>query len=262
MEHVVAVALLALVFDGTHIGLTMERPRARLVARLGEGGFVALYFVVASLSWAALIAYYAAHRFDGPAGLALGMTVWRWPLILVIVAGMALLAAGLVAYPTLPSAVFGQPIRTPRGIERITRHPFFAGIALVFLAHMLLASRLVGAVFASSLVVLAIFGGWHQDQKLRARRGDAYAAYLAATSAVPFAAIVTGRQRLVWSELPLGVFAAGVVAAVVLRTFHPSIFAAGGLWVIVSIVGGAVVATLQSLLRARRTAARISESVA
>jgi len=88
------------------------------------------------------------------------------------------------------------------------------------------------------------------------RRGQPYADYLAVTSTIPFAAIVGGRQRLVWRELPLGTLAAGVGAAVVLRLVHAGLFADGGLWIVLAAVGGGGIASLQSWLRARRQQAR------
>jgi uncharacterized membrane protein len=257
MEPAVVVAVLWTVFVGTHIGLATGRVRTALVARLGEGGFHTLFSIVASVAWAALVAYYAAHRFAGTPGLALGrVPVLRWALIAAIVAGVALMVAGLVAYPRMPSALFDQPIEPPRGIERVTRHPFFVGAALFGLAHVLLATRLAGTVFAGGFALLAIAGAWHQDRKLEARRGRPYSDHLAATSVVPFAAVLTGRQRLVWRDLPLGALAAGVAAAIVLRIVHDGIFAQGGIWMIVSLVGGGGVATWQTWRRAQRIAAR------
>ena len=71
MEPALTVAVLWLLFAGTHIGLATRRVRAALVARLGEAGFTALFSVIASASFAAAIAYYAAHRTEGAPGLAL-----------------------------------------------------------------------------------------------------------------------------------------------------------------------------------------------
>ena len=53
----------------------------------------------------------------------------------------------------------------------MTRHPFFVGVALLASAHVLLATRLVGAVFFAGLAALAILGARHQDRKILARRG-------------------------------------------------------------------------------------------
>ena len=254
MTPVLAVAGLWLLFAATHVGLATGRVRAALVARLGEPGFGALFSVVASVTFAAAVACYAAHRADGPAGPALGgMAAVRWPLIGLIVAGTALVSAGSVGYPGSPYDMFARTVRAPRGIERVTRHPFFAGVALFAVAHMLLATRLVGTVMAGGLALVAIVGTRHQDAKLLARFGRPYAEYLAATSIVPFAAILAGRQRLVWRELPLAPLAIGVVLAAGLRAVHGSIFAHGGAWVIVSVVGAAGIFTWQTWRRTRRT---------
>lgn len=257
MEPALLVTLLWLLFGGTHIGLATTRIRGALVGRLGDIGFNALFSLVAAASFALLIGTYAAHRSEGAAGLALG----DWPglrgmLMGVIVVGVALSTAALISYPRSPYTLFaGTTIRSPYGIERVTRHPFFAGVALLALAHVLLATRLVGTVFAAGLTLVAIAGAWHQDGKFLARQGRPYADYLAVTSAVPFAAILSGRQRLVVRELPLGTLVLGLAIALLLRAVHDSIFAHGGVFVIGAVIGGAAVETVQSWRRARRVGA-------
>ncbi len=257
MEPALGVALLWAVFGGTHIVLATGPIRGRLVARLGEVGFTAVFYLVASASFALLVAYYAAHRFEGAPGPALAsIPALRWTLMIVAVAGLTLTAPALAVYPRLPAALFGQPIRAARGIERITRHPFFAGFALFALAHVLLATRLVGAVFFGGFALLSVVGAWHQDLKLRARRGTPYAEYLAATSAVPFGAVVSGRQRLVWRELPIATLAIGVGLAIALRWWwHAALFAHGGAWIIGVFVVGALIAGLSAWRRSRRVGA-------
>jgi len=253
MEPAVGMALLWLVFGGAHVGLTTRRARSALVARLGEGGFTAAFSAVASVSFAAAITYYAAHRAEGAAGPGLGsVPVLRSALIAAIVAGIVLLSAGSVAYPGSPYDQFSGRVRAPRGVERITRHPFFTGLAFFAVAHALLATRLIGTVTFGAFALLALGGARHQDAKLLARRGEAYADYLATTSVLPFAAVLSGRQRLVWRELPLGAVAAGVVIAVALRAVHHAIFAHGGAWVIASVVGGAGLFTWAAWRRAQR----------
>src|SRR5438105_1612275 len=67
-----------------------------------------------------------------------------------------------------------------------------------------------------------------------------YAAHRFAGSAAPsFGAVVTGRQRVVWGELPFGAFALGAMFVVALRMVHASIFARGGVWIISTVLGGA-----------------------
>lgn len=253
MEPAIVVALLWGIFGGTHVLLATRRVRASLVARLGEPGFTAFFSLVAAVAFAALVAYYAAHRFEGVAGPGLAhVPALRLALSAVIVAGLMLVAAGLAVYPTLPTALFSQPLRGARGIERITRHPFFAGSAIFALAHALVATHLVGTVFTAGFAVLALAGARHQDTKLLARRGGGYADYLAATSIMPFAAVLAGRQRLAWRELPLATLAVGLGVALALRAVHDAIFAYGGAWIVLTVVGGGAIATLQAWRRARR----------
>jgi hypothetical protein len=118
-------------------------------------------------------------------------------------------------------------------------------------AHALLASHLNGTIVFSSLAVLAVAGARHQDRKLLQRGGEAYRHYLETTSMLPFAAIVSGRQRIAWHELPIRGLTIALAVAVTLRLVHDWIFAHGGLFVSATVVGGAGVLALVSSLRGR-----------
>lgn len=250
MAPAMIVALLWILSAGSHIGLGVYRER--LVRRLGPIGFTALFYVVAAVSFAALVTSYAAQRFDGLPGIGLDASAVRWPLMAIAVLGLALCVPGLRSYGRMPSALFDQPVRAVRGIERVTRHPFFAGMALFAAAHVLLATRLVGTAFFAGLFLLATVGAWHQDRKLRARRGPVYASYLTATSAVPFVAVVAGRQPFVWRELPVAAFGIGVLLALAARAWHGALFAGGGWWIVAGVVGGGSIAGVNAWRRARR----------
>jgi uncharacterized membrane protein len=255
MEPALGVLLLWLLFGGTHVGLGAARVRAALVRRLGEGGFIALFSAVSAVSFAALVAYYATHRFEGAAGPGLAaVPAVRWTLLVLIGAGFVLMGPALAVYPRLPMALFGQPIRTPYGIERVTRHPFFMGVTLFGLGHMLLATHLAGTVFFAGFAALSIAGARAQDRKLAARRGEAYSAYLGATSLVPFGAVLAGRQRVVLRELPLVALAMGLGLALFLRAVHGSILSHGGAWFIGIVLAGAALAALSAWRRKRRLA--------
>lgn len=140
-------------------------------------------------------------------------------------------------YDRSPYAVLGkESFFPPRGLERVTRHPFFVGLALFAVAHALLATRLVGAVF---------------EERLRE------------TSTVPFAAILAGRQRLVWSELPFKAMAFGLLLTFGLRALHDGIFVWGGAPLILSTIGASGVILVLGLRRRHdRPGARLRGTVA
>jgi uncharacterized membrane protein len=260
MEPAATVLLLWLVFGGAHVALASAPIRGPLSARLGERGFDVLFSSIAGVTFAALVHYYAGHRMDGAMGPALGHGgVLRWMAMGSIVAGFGLAAAALTSYSRSPYALFGGPgVGEPRGIERVTRHGFLVGVVLVAVPHALLATRLAGTAFFAGFVLLAIVGGWHQDRKLLTRRGPGYREYLARTSFVPFAAIVAGRQRLVWREMPARHLAAGALVAVALRAVHDGIFVWGGAVLIAAVLSGALVETVRGWRRARSRLAQDS----
>ena len=254
MTPALEVALLWLMFAGTHTGLAIGPVRTRLVGRFGELGFSILFSLVATVTFTVLIGFYAAHRFEGAPGPALAsVPLVRAVLFAAIVVGVMLAVGGAFVFPSTPMAFFqNRSAYEVRGLQRVTRHPFFAGVTLLGVAHALLASRLVGSVAFGGLALLAGAGAWHQDRKLMKRRGPAYVDYCARTSAVPFAAILGGRQPLAIHDLPLGALAVGLATAVVLRVRHAHLLADGGVGIVVSTVGGAALLTAASWWHARR----------
>jgi uncharacterized membrane protein len=239
MDPVLLVALGFGLFASTHVGLALPPVRRVLVAGLGRWGFTGLFTVVAWLTFGIAVTTYAAHAGEGPAGLALGRVAsLRALLVAAIALGSMLMSAAFAGYARSPYGLGGERVSAPRGIERVTRHPFFVGVALLGAAHALLATRLVGAVAMGSLALFAVAGAWFQDRKLLALRGRPYADYLAATSALPFAAIAAGRQRLIWRELPYGMLGLGLALAWALRALHARLFDHGGAYVVAALVIG------------------------
>lgn len=245
-------ALLWFLFGGTHVLLSMRVPRKRLVARIGETGFIALYSAVALATFAALVHYVALHRFEGPKG-------WLLPtippvsgaLIVVSVLGLTLFIAGELLYTQLPMAVFGHRSVQPRGIQQVTRHPGFAGIAIWAGAHCLLSVHPVSFVFFLGFVVLALLGSLHQDRRLMKEMGAPYREYVAVTSWLPFLAVLRGKQKLRLREQPWWAYGLGLAASLALRKLHAHIFDFGGLWIILGFAVGSVVAMLNSRSRAK-----------
>ncbi len=252
MHPVLAVAISLAPFVLTHLGLAWPPLRQRLIARLGPMGFTISFSLVAWLTFGLGVSVYAAHAGEGPAGPGLGTHgAARAALVAMIALGIALMSGAFAGYPTSPFAFSRQQERGPRGLERVTRHPFFVGTALLGIAHALLATRAVGAVFMGILGVYSLIGARLQDEKLAVLRGDSYARFAAESSILPFAAIVAGRQRLVPSELPYRAMLLGLGLTVALRALHDHLFADGGAWLIAALVVGPLVVLFDDRRRAR-----------
>lgn len=251
MEEGWVTALLWLLFGGTHVGLTAKPVRERLVRVLGEAGFIAAYSVVAILTFGALAHYVALHRFEQPhASFWITIPPVRGALIALSAAGFALFIAAVLVYPRLPMATFRHRVVPARGIQQITRHPFFSGIALWAAAHALLALSAVTFAFFFGVIILAFVGGMHQDRRLIREMGEPYRTYVAATSFWPFVAIITRRQKIVWREQPWLGYAAGIATSLALYRVHEHIFDRGGAYVIAFVSVGSIVAILNSRARA------------
>jgi len=253
MEPAFLVFLSFLPFSGTHIGLGLEPVRGRLVERFGERGFVNVFSVVATLTFAVWVATTAAVRSQGLPGLGLTHHPgFRIGAIFLIGLGFVLGAGSLASYARSPMALFSNVVREPRGVERVSRHAFFAGVALFAVGHVLLAPTLAAATFFAALTLHATLGAWAQDRKLLARLGAPYRGYVEQTSAVPFAAVALGRQPFAAREQPWVAYSIGLLLALLLREAHAHLFDYYGAWIIGSVVVGGAVATWSAERAQRR----------
>jgi len=255
MEDVLLVLALWISFGVSHVGLTTRTVREWLVSRLGSPGFTWLFSAVSWVLFGMLVAAYSCVQFRGPPGLAVASAPWvRATLYTAIVTGFVLMIGTLApsGYLASPAAVLSHGARPAYGLERISRHPFFAGLILVMGSHALLASRLTGTLFFAGFVLLAIFGSMHQAKKLRARKGEPFVRYLASTSAIPFVAVAQRRQSLVLREIPWIALALGALFALGVRLVHDRIFAWYGAPLLATVVFGSMLLALITTSRWRR----------
>ena len=214
-------------FGGSHIAMSSTRWRPKLVARLGERGFLGVYSLVALLTFYFLARSYAHHKHAGPqlwhtfGGNLLYLLVRDLNVALMAFA-FVLLVSGLIARP--PSSLMpagGTP--EPYGVTRITRHPTFAAFWLFGIAHCLVNGSLADLVFFGGLSAFAWIGAAHQDSR-KIVDVPGYAEFTAATSFVPFGAIMKKQQPLPLHELSWGVIALALLLFYLVRAYHPSIF--------------------------------------
>ncbi|MCA9704983.1 MAG: hypothetical protein KDK70_03925 [Myxococcales bacterium] len=217
----VVLATLVAAFVVVHLGLSHFR--APVVARLGEVRFTVVQALLAWAGLGAMIAAYVACRDQSPPGLGLGAVAGaREGAAVAMGLGLVLIVSivGPRGYLDSAAVVFGSHTRAPRGMERITRHPFLVGLALLSAGHLVVAPRLAGVIVFGGLLLMAVIGGPLQDRKLRAQRGAPHVAYLEATSIVPGVALLRGRQTLVLRELPWPSLVLGVAMIAGARALH------------------------------------------
>jgi uncharacterized membrane protein len=185
----------------THLGLSSTRLRALIAGAIGERGFQGIYSVVALVTLVWLVrTYNATPQFDflwGP-DPALRMV----PMIVMPFAFMFMLGGFMVRNPTAvgQEAQF-KAVGEGSGLIRITRHPFQWSVVMWALAHIVANGDTASLVFFGSLGLVSLLGAPLIDRKKAQKMGADWEPFARATSNVPFAAILAGRNRFVPKEL-------------------------------------------------------------
>jgi len=86
------------------------------------------------------------------------------------------------------------------GITRVTRHPRLCGVSLWATAHLLVNGHLTALFMFGALLVAALNGMVSIDRKRRRALGELWDEFESQTSRLPFAAILTGRNRFEFAE--------------------------------------------------------------
>lgn len=194
--------------------------RPRLVRILGENGYLAAYtlLALATFGWLCHAYVQAPH------------TVMLWnpgvlrflPLLLMPVA-LWLIVCG-VSGPNPSSVRQEQKLaeaEVASGVLRITRHPVQWGIALFALGHLLANGDLAALLFFGALLLLAMLGMYHIDQRKAATLGEPWQRFVAVTSLLPLGAVLAGRNRFVISELGGGRLLLAGALYLILLLAHP-----------------------------------------
>ncbi len=212
-----------------HVGISATGLRARLVSKLGAGRYRIVFSLVSAGLLAWLMLAYGAMRADpfDP----LNAPLWSPPVWLrhvshvLVMAGVSLAVAGLLTPgPTL--AGFEGALKTEepaRGVLRITRHPFLWGVALWSGAHLLANGERFALMLFGGLGLMVLLGTRSIDRKGAARDPEHWARFAALTSNIPFAAILQGRNRLVWSEIHWRLLV-GLAVFALIAGFHGVLF--------------------------------------
>lgn len=193
-----AVLLGGVAFVGGHLVLSGRLVRDRVVARLGEYGFMGAYSIVIGLGLGLLVYGWT----KAPYVELWAPSAWtRWVPALVMPWVMIMQVAG---YSTPSPTIAGMAStlgESPRGIHRITRHPVNISTSIWALAHLFPNGDVASVGLFGAILVLGVVGSLHIDRRLARRSPEAWARYAAVTSVVPFAAIASGRNSFSFSEV-------------------------------------------------------------
>ncbi len=197
------------IFLVTHLGLSSTPLRTKLVDVLGERGFIVFYSLLAIATLGYLIWMYGEVPRYGYFWELDPKLYWA-PKILMPIAFVLMLGGFMVRNPTAVGleGSFRDPEQKDqlvRGLTRITRHPFQWSVVLWAVSHMVANGDVISVVFFATFAILGLAGGVLIDKKKAATLGDDWQPFADATSNIPFAAIFSGRNKLVMKELYLPV---------------------------------------------------------
>jgi uncharacterized membrane protein len=203
----------------SHFILSFSPVRGAIAGLIGEQAFLLLYSLVAVATFTWMCVAYGRAPFED----LWGDPRWaRWLSVLAMPVATVLLACGIGT--ANPGAVgFGNlraPDRGPVGIQKVTRHPIMVGIGLWSALHLMTNGDAASLVLFGGMLILTVGGILHIEVKKRARGGEAWTRFAAASSVVPFAAIIDGRARVSLGEIGWNRIAAGLVLYIVLLLGH------------------------------------------
>jgi uncharacterized membrane protein len=215
-ELLIAAAL----WIATHLGISSTGLRARAVSMIGEGAYLGAYSLLAVATLTFLILAWA----DAPRDIWLWYpAAWQtWVALLLMPLAFMLLVAGLLG-PNPTSVGQDRQLADPeavRGVLRVTRHPVQWAFLLWALAHVPANGELATLILLAAIALVAGLGTLLIDRKKSAAAGEHWQTFAAATSNLPFAAILAGRNRLALGEWGLVKLLLGLVVYAVVIASH------------------------------------------
>ncbi|MBO6783391.1 MAG: NnrU family protein [Alphaproteobacteria bacterium] len=209
----------SVLFVAGHFILSSVPVRMALVGRLGETRFLVAYSVVILAIFVWMLLAFSQAPTD-PAWAPPPALQWL-PLIGMPLA-LFLVVCGLTTpSPTLAGTKLDEPGRDlTQGIIRVTRHPFLNGVSLWAILHLLANGESRSVVLFTAMLVLSVGGMWHIDKRREFHYGADWGPVMLTTSAVPFAALITGRTTMDWAGIGWWRVLASVAAYVAIVAVH------------------------------------------
>ena len=190
------LAILAVLFVAQHLGVTSTGLRGRLVGAVGERAYVAAYSVVSIVLLVLLVRAYNAAV---PVALLwpTGDLLRLLPLLFMPVALWLVIGGFMTRNPTAVGVVLdsGSEVAVA-GMLKVTRHPVQCGILIWSVSHLLANGDLPSLLFFGAFGLISGVGMVLIDRRKQRVSGGEWPAFRESTSALPFGAILSGRQSL------------------------------------------------------------------
>ncbi|MGE0716555.1 MAG: NnrU family protein [Alphaproteobacteria bacterium] len=217
------LAAAALFWIVLHLGVAGSPLRGMLLAKLGAGPYRGLFALTSAIGLTALgVTYrYAA----GPVLWDLGQGA-RWATLFLMLPTLLLFVGSVTG--ANPTAVGGERLLAREdaatGIFRVTRHPMLWAFSLWAIGHLLVRGAVPDLLLFGSILLTTLAGMASIDRKRTRAAPEEWRRYAAATSLLPFAAILGGRNRFVWKEIAGWRLLLAIVAWAALVALHPIVF--------------------------------------
>jgi uncharacterized membrane protein len=223
MDATVWIAIWAVSFLASHLIISSSFVRPRLINAVGEQPYRGIYSLVAFATLGPLIYEFARNKHAGPLLWYLrAIPPIRWLTWILMLAALIFFVASFIT-PN-PGGMAPGGSTEPRGILKITRHPSFVAFGLFGIAHILMNGWAGDVIFFGMFPALGIIGGMHQDQRKLRELGDSYREFMAKTSIMPFAALISGRSRWSSGDMPWAAICTGAFVTAAIVALHPIIF--------------------------------------
>lgn len=183
----------------THLGISGTPLRGVLVNALGDGPYLGVYSL---LSFATLgLMIYAYTKVPHADFIWMPTVAAYWITKVLVLVGFLILVMGtLVKNPTAVASESALD-NGVTGMLKVTRHPIQWGILLFALGHLIANGDVASIIFFGTFLVLSFFGMLSMDARRRSETDPRWQSFMTETSMLPFAAMISGRQRFTAADI-------------------------------------------------------------
>ena len=196
MSNLIAAAL---VFLGIHLFISGTRLSDAIVKAIGEGPYLGLFSLTSLIVIVWLVSGYNAAYASTENRVLYDLGIGVRHLAIPVMALAFLLGVQGLLTPN-PTSVRQENAAasegTVKGVLRITRHPFLWAVMIWAAFHMAANGDLVSVIFFGTFLVNALVGTFLIDAKRKRKLGRVWDSFAYKTSNLPFAAALSGRNKL------------------------------------------------------------------